>query len=129
MGLSLRAIRTRRPKRARDGAALLVCLFVIFMTIMLVVQILDTMTLNLAVLRNTLDYERALYLANAAVHEVAAELEADDTWRGVVTDGIYPNHDTYTAVAVDGVDPNTVAVTATGVSGDITRTISAVIEL
>lgn len=113
----------------RRGAALLFCLMVIFMCTMLLVQILDTETLNFAVLRNTLDYERALYLANAGVHAAAAELEADPTWRGVLTEGAYPAHDAYTVTAVSGADIDTVVVTASGVSGDMTRTISAKIEL
>ena len=120
---------SRKGRESRSGAALLVCLFVVFMTVMLLVQILDSMTLNLSVLRNSLDYQRAVYLANAAIHEVAATLESDPTWRGVVTDGAFPNHDTYTATAVDGPIINTVAVTASGVSGDIQRNLTALIEL
>lgn len=98
------------------------------MTVMLLVQILDSMTLNLSVLRNSLDYQRAVYLANAAIHEVAANLEFDANWRGVVTDGSFPSHDTYTATAVDGPTVNTVAVTAAGVSGGIQRNLTAIIE-
>ena len=117
----------RRP--SRDGAALVFTLLGVFMCTMLLVQILDTQTLNAAALRNTLDYQRALYLANAGVHAVAAELEADPTWRGVLTEGAYPAHDTYTVSAVSGADLDMVIVTASGVSGDRTRTISAKIEL
>ena len=96
---STKPSRRRPPKR---GAALLMCLFVIFMISSLVLNMLDTETLQLSAARNVDDYERALYLANAAVHHAAAELELDDTWRGTVTDGAYPADDSYTATASDG---------------------------
>ena len=62
-------------RRRRRGAALMVCLFIIFIVTLLVVNILDTEMLELSALRNTIDYEKALYLANAGVHHAAAELE------------------------------------------------------
>lgn len=97
------------------------------MTLM-VINVLDTTTLEMAAVRNSMDYERALFLANAGVHEVAAQLEANSTWLGTITDGAYPANDTYQAVAVSG-GSYTVAVTSTGVAGEITRTVQAVIEL
>ncbi len=98
-----------------------------FMTLM-VVNVLDTTTLEIAALRNSMDHDRALELANAGVHEVAAQLEADDSWTGTITDGLYPADDTYQAVAVSS-GSYTVTVTSTGVAGDISRTVQAVIEL
>jgi Tfp pilus assembly protein PilX len=123
-----RSILTRPGSAPRRGAALVLCLFIIFVVTILVVNILDTETLELAALRNSIDYERALYLANAGVHHAAAELENLSTWRGTVSQGSYPAHDTYTATAVDGAN-NTVVVTAKGVSGSIIRTVTATIEL
>lgn len=95
---------------------------------MLLVQILNTMTSDLALIRSSIDHERALYLANAGIHEATAMVEADSTWRGVVSEGTYPNHDTYTATAVDGADSSTVLVTSSGASGEVTRTVTAVLE-
>jgi Tfp pilus assembly protein PilX len=122
--------RRRLPKRAvqRRGAALMFCMFLIFMVALLVISVMDATMLDLTGLRNSMDYERALYLANAGVHAVAAELEADANWRGVITDGSYPADDTYTAAAVDGAG-GTVDVTARGVSGSITRTVVANFQL
>jgi len=94
----------------------------------MVVNVLDVTTLQLSALRNAMEYERALYLANAGVHEVAALLEANSSWRGTITDGSYPADDTYEAVAVSGPN-NTVSVTASGVAGQVTRKIQATIEL
>jgi Tfp pilus assembly protein PilX len=118
----------RRRPRSRRGAALMLCLFIIFLVTLLVVAVLDTETLELSALRNSIDYERALFLANAGVHHAAAELENLSTWRGTVSEGSYPAHDSYTATAVDGSN-NTVVITAKGASGSITRTVTATIEL
>jgi hypothetical protein len=93
----------------------------------MVVHVFDTTTQDLAALRNTLDYERAMYLANAGVHQATALLHDNVTWRGTVTDGAYPADNTFTATAVDG-PGSTVVVTASGVSGSITRTVQAVLE-
>ena len=116
------------PPKTRRGAALLFSMFIIaFMTLM-VVNVLDSTTLEMAALRNSMDYERALFLANAGVHAAAAQLEADSTWTGTITDGAYPADDTYEAVAVSGAN-YTVTVTSIGVAGEVTRTIQATIEL
>jgi Tfp pilus assembly protein PilX len=106
----------------------MVCMFIIFIVTLLVVNILDTITLELSSVRNNIDYERALYLANAGVHAVAAQLEADPTWRGTLTDGAFPGDDTYQAMAVNGAIGQAV-VTSRGVSGSVTRTITATFEL
>jgi Tfp pilus assembly protein PilX len=118
----------RQRRRPHRGAALLVCLFIIFVVTVLVVNILDVETLELAALRNSLDYERALQLANAGVHHAAAELENLSTWRGTVSEGAYPASNTYTATAIDGAN-NTVVVTAKGAFGSVIRTVTATIEL
>jgi len=115
-------------RKSRSGAALLFSLFIIaFMTLM-VINVLDTTTLELSAIRNSMDYERALHLANAGVHEVAAQVEADSDWIGTITDGPYPANDTYEAVAVSGLN-YTVIVTSKGVAGVVTRTVVATIEL
>lgn len=119
----------KAPPQERRGAALLFCLFIIFVVTLMVVNVLDTATLQLSAVRNTIAYERALYLANAGVHHATAMLEADGTWRGTVTDGSYPGDDTYSATAVDGPNAFTVVVTSSGVAGEATRKVTAVIEL
>lgn len=124
---SSRRHRRRRPG-TRRGAALVICMFFIFIVTTLVVAILDTETVELSAVRNSIDYERALYLANAGVHAAAAELEAVATWRGTVASGSFPSDDSYTATAVDGAN-HTVTVTAQGSSGGVIRTVAAVIEL
>lgn len=117
-----------RQKSSRSGFALLFSLFIISLVTVMVVNILDTTTLELSAIRNGMDYERALHLANAGVHHAAASLEANSSWRGTVSEGSYPADDTYSATAVDGAN-ETVVVTSSGVAGSITRTVQATIEL
>jgi type II secretory pathway component PulK len=115
-------------RNSRRGAALLFCMFILTLTVLMVVNVLDSTTLELSALRNSIDHERALYLANAALHHAAATLEADTAWRGIIIDGAYPADNTYTAEAVDGAG-STVTVTASGVAGDVVRNLEATIEL
>lgn len=118
----------RLGRHPRRGAALLLCMFILTMTVLMVVNVLDSTTLELSALRNTIDHERALYLANAGLHHAAATLEANTAWRGTITDGAYPADNTYTAEAVDGAG-STVIVTASGVAGDVVRNLEATLEL
>ena len=103
-------------------------MFILTMITLMVVNVLDTTTLELSALRNSMDYERALYLANAGVHHIAATIEADNNWRGTLTDGAYPADNTYFAEAVDGAN-STIIVTSSGVAGDVTRNLQATFEL
>lgn len=117
-----------KRRQPRQGAALVFCMFVLTLTTLMVVNVIDATTLELSALRNSMDYERALYLANAGVHHIAATIEADNDWRGTITDGAYPADDTYFAEAVDG-PSSTIIVTSTGIAGDVSRNIQATIEL
>lgn len=117
-----------RKQNAVRGAALLMCLFVVFMVSSLVLNVLSTEVGHYSATRNIYDYERALYLANAGVHHACAEIVADPGWRSTVTDGSYPADDTYTATAADGAGSE-IIITAVGVSGDIQRTVQATIEI
>lgn len=124
----LPSVKPRR--RTRKGMALLMCLFLVFMVSTLVLNIAQTETLQLAVTRNSIEYEQSLYWANAGVHHVCAQLLADTAWRGTVTDGVLPpalQPAGYSATAVDDGLGN-VLVTASGYSGNGSRTLSATIE-
>jgi hypothetical protein len=102
-------------------------MFMIFLVTLLVVNVLDTETVELAAIRNSIDHEKALYLANAALHHALAEIEAVPSWLGTVSSGSYPANDTYTATAVTGAG-NTVVITAKGAAGGAIRTVVATIE-
>lgn len=117
-----------RKHGSRNGAALLMAIFTIFMVSAMVISALSTEMIQLAEIRNVRDYERALYLASAGVQHACAELELDSTWRSTVTDGAYPGDGSYSATAVSG-DRSMVVVTSTGVAGSVSRTVQATINL
>lgn len=107
------------------------CLFLIFMVSTLVLNVVQTETLQFATARNSIDYEKALYWANAGVHHACSQLAVDSSWRNTVTDGVLPpssDPSGYSATAADG-DPGFVVVTATGYAGQGHRTVQATIEL
>lgn len=112
------------PRRA---VALLLCLFVLSLVSVWVVSMFQSATVYQSVLRNTLEYEQALYQANAGVHHAVAELENDIAWRGTVTDGGYPASGSYSATAVNGATAGTVDITSSGVSGGATRRLQATV--
>jgi hypothetical protein len=111
----------------RSGVALLLCLFVLSIVSVWVVNMYESATVYQSALRNTIEYEQALYLANGGVHHALAELESNLAWRGTVTAGSYPASGSYSATAADGAAPGTVDITSTGVSGGASRRLSATV--
>jgi type II secretory pathway component PulK len=113
--------------RDRSGVALLLAIFVLAIITVWLVDMLNSQTVHQSALRNTIEYEQALYLANAGVHHAIAELEANTAWRGTVAAGSYPASGSYSATAVNGVTSGTVDVTSTGVAGETTRRLEATV--
>jgi Tfp pilus assembly protein PilX len=122
------ACRRQRGKARRPaGVALLLCLFVLSIVTVWTVNIYESATVYQSALRNTIEYEQALYLANGGVHHAVAELENNLAWRGTVSAGSYPASGSYSATAVDGATAGTVEITSTGVAGDATRRLQATV--
>ncbi len=121
--------RNRENRRQRQGAALLVCIFVITMTTVIVVAMFETETLQLTALRHTVDYQRAYFLASAGAHHALAELEADLSWRTGIPSTEFPSGSgsTYSATVADGAD-DTLVITAIGAANGVTRTIEITLE-
>jgi hypothetical protein len=117
-----------KQKAVRRGAALLICIFVMAVSTAIVVAVLETQMLQMTALRNTLDYERAYFLAGAGAHHALAELENDDTWRDGIPSTQFPSggSDTYSATVVD--DVSGIVITATGTAGGVARTVQVTIE-
>lgn len=113
----------RRPR----GIALLVCLFVLSLVSVWAVDMLESASVYQSALRNSIEYEQALYQANAGVHHALAQLESDVSWRGTVTAGSYPASGSYSATAVNGATAGTVDITSTGVAGGTTRRLSSTV--
>jgi Tfp pilus assembly protein PilX len=118
---------TCRFARRERGVALLVCLFILSLISVWVVNMFQSATVYQSALRNTIEYEQAIYLANAGVHHAMAELEIELDWRGTVTAGGYPGSGSYSATAVNGAVAGTVDITSTGVSGGATRRLLATV--
>jgi type II secretory pathway component PulK len=126
--LPYKATRHRRPKRCkRSGIALLICLFVLSIVTVWTVDMLESASVYQSALRNTIEYEQALYQANAGVQHVLSQLETDLTWRGTATAGSYPASGSYSATVANGAISGTVDVTSTGVAGATTRRVQATI--
>jgi Tfp pilus assembly protein PilX len=127
------ASRTKTGRRSlrhpRSAVALLICLFVLSIVTVWVVNSFQSATVYQAALRNTIEYEQALYLANAGVHHAVAELENNLSWRGTVTAGTYPASGSYSATAVDGAAAGTVDITSAGVSGGATRRLQSTVQI
>jgi Tfp pilus assembly protein PilX len=121
-------LRRRRGPR-QSGVALLLCIFVLAIITVWLVDMLNSQTVYQSALRNTIEYEQALYLANAGIHHAVAELETSTSWRGTVTAGSYPASGSYSATAVDGATSGTVDVTSTGVAGETTRRLQATVQV
>jgi len=118
----------RSAKRSRRrGIALLICLFVLSLVTVWTVDMLESASIYQSALRNSIEYEQALYQANAGVQHVLAQLEASVAWRGTVTAGSYPASGSYSATAVNGATSGTVDITSAGVAGGTTRKLSATV--
>lgn len=104
-------------------------MFVMAVSSVMVISIMDTETLQYAALRNTMDWDRARYLAEAGLQHALAEVEADITWRTGITNTQFPagSGNIYWASAVDG--PNgTVVVTSFGQAGGVTRKLETTVK-
>lgn len=110
--------------------ALLVCLFVVGVTSALLVGILNTCTVQYSAVRNSTDYEAALYLAGAAVHHALAELEQDANWMTGIPATEFPagSGRTYSATIVPGTG-STVIITGIGTAGTTTRRLEVTVSL
>ena len=77
---------SERAYNRRRAAALLTAIFVMAVTSQLVISIVDTQVIQYSVLRNTLDYDRARYLAEAGIARAITELRRGT--EGAVSDAI-----------------------------------------
>ena len=124
------ASRKMRGWRKRRGTAFLLALFVMAVATALVVSIVDTQTLQSATLRNSMDYDRARYLAESGLQHALSFLEQDITWRGALNDVEFPagSGHTYTVTVADG--PNgTVTLTAVGSAGTFARRLQVTLKM
>ncbi len=110
----------------RKGVAILVALMVMAATTMVVVAVLDTQTMQFMSLNNTVDYDRARYLAEAGMSHSLSILEQDISFRGTISEADFPtgSGNSYVATVQDGVG-GAILITASGTSGSFTRHLEA----
>jgi type II secretory pathway component PulK len=104
-------------------------LFVVSIITVMVVSVYELQLAQWAAVRNTSDYEKALYLAGAAVHHALAEIEDDADWRAGIASTEYPSGSgqTYSATVVDDTS-GMVVITASGTANDVTRKLQVTID-
>jgi len=104
-----------------------VCIFVIALTTVIVVSIVDTQTLHMTAQRHTMDYQKALYLAAAGMHHAISQVDGANQYFQPFTLGPveFPagSGNTYSAQAV--LAGSELVVTSTGTAGGVTRRLQA----
>lgn len=113
----------------RRGAALLLALFVMTVSSVLVLAIVDSQSLRYTALRNTWQWDQARYLAEAGLHDALARLENDFGWRDGIEWTEFPSGSSnrYMAVLAEDSEGH-VVITAIGASGNFTRTLGATVK-
>ena len=127
-------MQTRSLKKRRRGAAFLLALFVMSACSMIVIATLDTQVLQFSALRNTMEYDRARYLAEAAVQHSLAFLEQDYAidddlnvydldWQN------FPDANNQYRVDLSEGANGTVIILADGRSGQVTRHLEITVKM
>lgn len=113
----------------------MLALFVMAVTSMIVITIFDTQTLQYAALRNTVDYDRARYLAEAGIQHALSILEVDFD-QGEATGFTIPavqfpagSGNVYDATIGPLEDDGTRTVSAQGTAGTFTRRLEILIKM
>lgn len=122
-------------RRRRRGLAFMLALFVMAVASMIVVTILDTQMLQYSSLRNTIDFDRARYLADAGLHHALSVLEQDydrsDTGGFTIPDTEFPlgSGNIYSATVGILEADGTRLVTARGTAGSFTRRLEVRVKM
>lgn len=128
-------VKVNRYRKRRKGLAMMLALFVMAVTTMIVVTIMDTQTMQYSALRNTVDYDRARYLAEAGVQHAVSTLELDFDLNGVGGFTIPPTQfppssgNTYQATISALQADGTRIVTGEGTAGGFTRRLEIRIKM
>lgn len=115
--------------------AFMLALFVMAVASTIVVAILDTQTLQYSSLRNSIDFDRARYLAEAGLHHALSVLESDfdisETTGFDISATEFPAGSGNTYLATIGAlqADGTRLVTAQGTAGQITRKLEIQIKM
>jgi Tfp pilus assembly protein PilX len=127
--------RSHGSRKRRRGLALMLALFVMAVTSMIIITIFDTQTLQYTALRNTVDYDRARYLAEAGIQHALSTLEIDFDQGAAGGFTIPPvqfpaaSGNVYQATIGPLEEDGTRTVSAQGTAGTFTRRLEIVIKM
>jgi len=118
-------------RKHENGVALLISLFVLFISSVLIVAFLDSLTTDLQITKNQASAIKATYIAEAGLEDSLYELKQDSHWDTGFVNKTFPDGSgsSYT-VTIDnsGYPDITITSTATLASG-YQRTITATVEI
>lgn len=116
----------------RRSVALLISMFLMIIISSMVVLILDVEVTEMSITRNTIDLNKALYVADAGIQHSLGMLRADRTWRtGFPSPGIqFPpgSGNFYVVTIADGVSGEVIVTSTSSVRGLI-KTVRATISV
>lgn len=118
-----------QQQRERTGTVLIAALFVMSVSSIVILAILESQTSHWAALNSTVATEHSLFLAETGVAHGLAILEADNRWRGTVSRMEFPagSGHFYGAVIESG-ENGAVVVTGTGETSNTTRTVTVTVK-
>lgn len=106
------------------------CVFVVAVSSLLLLGVLQSSQTQVTAIRNTLDFERAVQMAGAGVNQAIVTLENNPAFTGTLPVTEFPPGSgmTYTGEVVR-TGPSTVTITGIGVSGDVSRKLEVTVGL
>lgn len=112
----------------RRGAALILAMLIMGTVSAIVISMVDMVTMQMTVIRNTIAWDQARYLAEAGIAEGLCQLENDNAWRTGITATQFPALSGNT-FAVTVTDPGTgsLVLTSTGIANGVTRKVEATV--
>lgn len=116
----------------RRSVALLISIFLMIIISSMVVLILDIEVTEMSITRNTIDLNKALYVADAGIQHSLGMLRANRTWRtGFPSPGVQfpPGSGNFYVVAIADGAGGEVIVTSTSSVRGLTKTIRATISV
>ncbi len=116
-------------KKQESGVALIISLFVLFLSSVLIVAFLGSLTTDLQITKNQVSALEATYIAEAGVEDALYELKQDSSWNAGFTNKTFPDDSgsIYT-VTISGYPEITITSTATLASG-YQHTVTATVEI
>ena len=120
-----------KNKKRESGVALIISLFVLFLSSVLVVAFLDSLTTDMQITKNQSSMIEATYIAEAGIEDALYELKQDSGWDVGFTEKTFPDGSgsVYT-VTIDNSSYPQISITSTAVlEAGFQRTMTATVEI